>query len=161
MGEKFMASVLARQDVRELLAVLADFNVRYLIFGGCAVMLYSGCRYTGNVDIWSAHDPTNALAIFSALEAFGAPLAGLDAADFSKPGHFYQMGSPPVRIDDMLSTCGVFFMEAWPERETIKIDGMDVPFIGKRHLIETKLAAGRPQDIVDVRILFNAGRSVK
>jgi hypothetical protein len=153
MKNNFSASVLARSDVIEFLELLALGNVRYLVFGGCAVMLYSGHRYTSNVDLWIARDWDNVVALLGVLKTFGAPLAGLSAEDFSQEGHFYQMGSPPVRIDDMLSTKGISFDEAWAERETVRLDGLMVPFISRAHLIRAKLASERSQDIVDLRNL--------
>jgi hypothetical protein len=153
MKNNIRESVLVRHDVVEFLGLLAVRKVRYLVFGGCAVMLYSGYRYTSNVDLWIARDVENVTALIGVLKTFGAPLAGLSTEDFCQEGHFYQMGSPPVRIDDMLSTRGVTFDEAWAERQMIKLDGLQVPFISRNHLIRSKLAAGRSQDIVDVRNL--------
>jgi hypothetical protein len=131
-------------------------KVRYLVFGGCAVMLYSGHRYTSNVDLWIDRDWKNVVALFGVLKIFGAPLAGLSAEDFCQESHFYQMGSPPVRIDDVLSTRGISFDAAWAEREKIRLDGFMVSFISRNHLIRTKLASGRSQDIVDVRNLVRS-----
>ncbi|NTW83787.1 MAG: hypothetical protein HGB36_10550, partial [Chlorobiaceae bacterium] len=116
MKDNIRESVLARPDVVEFLGLLDAGRVRYLVFGGCAVMLYSAQRYTSNVDLWIARDMGNVEALLGVLQTFGAPLAGLSAEDFCQEGHFYQMGSPPVKIDDMLSTKGVSFDEAWAER---------------------------------------------
>jgi hypothetical protein len=156
MMESSKSAILARPDAREFLELLAANNVRYLVIGGCAVLRYAKPRYTGNIDLWIARDRDNASAVFSALEAFGAPLNGISREDFCQPGHFYQMGAPPLRIDDMLSIKGVPFEDAWAERETMNFDGLEVPFIGKKHLIEAKRAAGRPLDMVDLENLVNA-----
>jgi hypothetical protein len=161
MNSRFKHSILARSEVKELLGLFASHGIRYMIFGGCAVMWYSKPRYTWNIDIWTATDPRNAKAVFDALNEYGAPLAGMSFEDFSQPGFFYQMGRPPLRIDDMLSLRGVSFDEAWPERESMFIDGIEFFFIGRRQLIEAKIAAGRPQDIVDVRHLVDGIRSTK
>ena len=161
MKDRFTQSILARAEVKELLGLFASHGVRYLIFGGCAVMWYSRPRKTWNIDIWTSTDPQNAMAVFNALEEIGAPLVGMSPEDFSQPGFFYQMGRPPMRIDDILSLQGVPFDEAWGERESMFIDGIQFLFIGRRHLIEAKIAAGRPQDIVDVRHLVDGIRSRK
>jgi hypothetical protein len=153
MKDRFKHSIFDKAEVREVLGLFAARNVRYLIFGGCAVMWYTRPRYTWNIDIWTASDPENARAVYGVLRDLGAPLAGMSPDDFCQPGFFYQMGQPPMRIDDMLSLRGVDFDEAWAEKEMVNINGVDVCFIGKRHLIAAKMAAGRPQDIVDVRHL--------
>lgn len=155
MKDRFKHSILERAEVKEVLTLFARHHVRYLIFGGCAVMWYSRPRYTWNIDIWTASDPENAKAVFSVLQELKAPLAGMSYEDFCQPGFFYQMGRPPMRIDDMLTLRGVSFEAAWAERESMNIDGVDVHFISRRHLIEAKMAAGRPQDIVDVKHLVD------
>ncbi len=161
MKDRFKHSILSRTEVKELLGLFDSHGVKYLIFGGCAVMWYSRPRYTWNIDIWTSPDPVNARAVFKVLKEYRAPLAGMSHEDFCQPGFFYQMGRPPLRIDDMLSLRGVSFDEAWSERESIMIDGVQFYFISRRHLIEAKLSAGRPQDIIDVKHLVDGIRATQ
>lgn len=153
MSNRCRHAILDGADVREALALFAGHDVRYLIFGGCAVIWYTKPRYTWNVDIWTASDEQNARAVFAVLGRLGAPLACLSPEDFRQPGFYYQMGRPPIRIDDMLTLRGVSFEDAWRERESMSVDGVNLNFISRRHLIEAKRAAGRPQDIVDLKQL--------
>ncbi|NTV02008.1 MAG: hypothetical protein HGB04_04385 [Chlorobiaceae bacterium] len=157
----FNQSILATAEVKEILGMFASHGVRYLIIGGCAVMWYSGNRYTRNIDIWTDRCSSNAKSVFDALKEYGAPLASLSHDDFTQPGFFYQMGRPPLRIDDMPGLFGVPFDDAWKERESMFIDGVCFFFISRRHLIEAKLAAGRPQDIIDVQHLVDGIHSSK
>ena len=152
----FNQSILAMAEVREIFNMFGNYGVRYLIIGGCAVMLYSGARYTRNIDIWTDRAAGNAKSLFNVLKAYGAPLAGLSFDDFMQPGFFYQMGSPPLRIDDMPNLHGLSFNEAWNDRESMSIDGVRFFFISRKHLIAAKMASGRPQDIVDVRRLLES-----
>ena len=161
MEDRFQKSILAKAEVKELLALFASYGVRYLIIGGCAAMWYSTPRYTRNIDIWTDTDKMNAKAVHDVLRLYGAPLAGMVEDDFSQTGFFYQMGHPPLRIDDVLSLFGVSFNDAWNDRESACIDGVRFIFIGRQHLIESKLATGRPQDIVDVRYLVDGIHSSK
>lgn len=155
MKDRFMHSILDTPEVKDVLRRFALRKVRYLVFGGCAVMWYSRPRYTWNIDIWTASDQENARALYNVLTEVGAPLSGISYEDFRQPGFFYQMGRPQLRIDDMLSLRGISFEEAWNERESMIIDDIEVNFVSRRHLIEAKLAAGRPQDIVDVKHLVD------
>ena len=82
-------------DFRDLLRIFNAGKVRYLVVGGHAVMKYTEPRYTKDLDLWIEATPKNARAVFKALKEFGAPLANLTEADFSKEGFFYQMGRPP------------------------------------------------------------------
>jgi hypothetical protein len=63
---------------RELLQLLNDFEVRYLIVGGYAVMKYTEPRYTKHLDVWVENSADNAVRLFGALKQFGAPLESDD-----------------------------------------------------------------------------------
>ena len=143
--------MLQSQDFKELLSILARHEVRYLVVGGYAVMLYSEPRWTKDLDLWIALDARNARAVFAALREFGAPLAGLTESDFSAPGYFYQMGNPPLRLDVMMDIPGGDFEAAWAHRNTINLGGTAVHFIGRDDLIAVKMASGRDQDLKDVQ----------
>lgn len=148
--------MLANSDFRELLSIFNAKNVRYLVVGGYAVVKYTEPRYTKDLDLWVQPDAANAQRVFEALREFGAPLRALTAQDFAHPGYFYQMGVPPVRVDILMSISGLDFDEAWSAREAVDYDGVLMPFISKGHLIASKLAAGRPQDLLDAASLQRA-----
>ena len=58
----------------------------------------------------------------------------------------------------MLTTIeGVTFDEAWPKRINLEIDGISVPVIGRKHLIQNKRALGRSQDLADIEKLLDEG----
>ena len=59
---------------KELLQLLNEFEVEYLIVGGFAVMKYSEPRYTKDLDVWVHNSRQNALRVIEALKKFGAPL---------------------------------------------------------------------------------------
>ncbi len=48
--------MLQSRDFKELLSVLERHEVRYLVIGGYAVMLYSEPRWTKDLDLWIAID---------------------------------------------------------------------------------------------------------
>lgn len=141
--------MLTSPDFIELLSTLESHDVRYLVVGGYAVMKYAEPRFTKDLDLFIAADPSNAKRVFAALAAFGAPLTDLSPEDFEKPGYFYQMGKPPLRVDILMSVDGVRFEEAWPNREVVDLGGVHVNFISKPDLIRCKRASGRPQDLLD------------
>ncbi|MEW6126809.1 MAG: DUF6036 family nucleotidyltransferase [Acidobacteriota bacterium] len=65
----------------------------------------------------------------------------------------YLIGIPPVRIDILMSVSGLNFDEAWANRIAIDFDGVSVNLISKKDLIITKLATGRPQDLIEAQLL--------
>ena len=96
-------------DFKDLLRLLSDYQVKYLVVGGYAVIKYTEPRYTKDLDLWVRADAENAEAVYQALLAFGAPLEGLTADDFAHEGYFYQMGVAPVRVDILMSVTGLDF----------------------------------------------------
>lgn len=123
------------------------------MIGGYAVIKYTEPRYTKDLDLWVRADHENASAVFQALRAFGAPLVGMTEEDFAHEGYFYQMGVPPVRVDILMSITGLSFDQSWKQRIEANFDDLIVPFISREDLIISKLAAGRPQDLIDAALL--------
>ena len=71
--------------------------------------------------------------------------------DFLKQDSLVQLGYPPVRIDILNAIDGVKFAKAIAGRRTEKIAGVVIPFIGKDDFIKNKQAAGRSQDLSDIK----------
>ncbi|MEO6654673.1 MAG: hypothetical protein ABIO36_01180 [Pyrinomonadaceae bacterium] len=69
---------------------------------------------------------------------------------FLVEGTVFQIGVPPNRIDIIADIDGVNFDEAWPERKTTVVDGLEMPLIGKTRLLISKKATGRPMDLQDI-----------
>jgi hypothetical protein len=145
--------VSVSSDFKDLLRLFNAYRVKYLIIGGYAVVKYTEPRYTKDLDIWIRADRKNAAAVYQALREFGAPLAGLAEDDFAHEGYFYQMGVPPVRVDILMSITGISFDQAWKHRAKANVEELPVAFISREDLITSKLATGRPQDLIDASLL--------
>ncbi|MDZ4784908.1 MAG: hypothetical protein SGJ02_02415 [bacterium] len=76
-------------------------------------------------------------------------MSGVLAKDFMDPCSIYQIGVAPNGIDILNRILGVDFSSAYKKREIVNLNGLEIPFICKADLIAAKLAAGRPQDLVD------------
>jgi Nucleotidyl transferase of unknown function (DUF2204) len=150
------------QDFKELLSVLNEHRVKYLVVGAYAVSIHAQPRATKDLDILVKADAVNAQAVFAALAQFGAPLQGLRAADFAEQGPFFRMGREPVSVDILTAIPGVEFDAAWQRRVEDVVDpasGLKANFISREDLIAAKLASGRPQDLADVDAIRNAAES--
>jgi hypothetical protein len=141
------------QDFKDLLEAFIKERVRFLIVGGYAVIRHSEPRYTKDLDLWVSPDPENADSVFRALTEFGAPLDGLTANDFTRPGYFYTMGRAPGRIDILLDIKGVNFEECWDRRNIVELGELQVSYISRNDLIINKEAVGRLQDLADAEKL--------
>ena len=153
--------MFVNSDFSDLLRIFNDNKVKYLVIGGYAFGQYAEPRYTKDLDLWIATGFQNAAAVYKALKEFGAPLLDMTEDDFADEGYFYQMGYPPVRIDVLMGIPGIEFETAWNNRLESYFDDLLVNFISKEDLITTKIASGRPQDLLDAESLAkdNGSRS--
>jgi hypothetical protein len=84
------------------------------------------------------------------LIRFGAPLFDLKIDALKTPDLALQIGLAPRRIDILTSIDGVEFDEAWPHRQQVEIEGLNIYVIGRTHLRQNKRAAGRLKDQADI-----------
>jgi hypothetical protein len=136
-------------DFRDMLAMLSEEGVEFLIVGAYALAAHGYPRATGDIDIWVRCSDENAVKVWKALERFRAPMFDLILDDLKTPDIVFQIGVAPRRIDILTSIAGVSFDEAWDARISIKVDGLDLWVIGRDHLIQNKKATGRPKDQAD------------
>jgi hypothetical protein len=139
------------EDFRDLLVLLADAEVEFLIVGAFALAFHGAPRASGDIDVFIRASEANAKRAFEALTQFGAPLEahGVSADALAQPGMVYQIGLPPRRIDVLTEISGVSFDEAWASRVSAEVDGRTVDLIGREAFLRNKQAAGRPKDLAD------------
>ena len=148
---------------KELLQLLNEFQVEYLIVGGFAVMKYGEPRYTKDLDVWVGNSAQNSQKVVQALESFGAPLDkdGIAPETFTEKQVVYQIGIAPVRIDILTEITGVEFADAWKKRVASTFFGVPVHFISFDDLVTNKRALGRSSDLRDLSQNPGSGRSEK
>ena len=137
---------------KELLQLLNEFDVQYLIVGGFAVMKYGEPRYTKDLDLWVHNSAENSRRVMRALQKFGAPLDhdGITAETFTERQVVYQIGVAPVRIDILTGITAVEFSEAWKKKVASTFFGVPVHFISLDDLVTNKRAMGRSDDLKDL-----------
>lgn len=141
------------QDFKDLLKLLNEHSVRYLVVGGYATSIHAVPRYTKDIDIWLERSPENARALLIALHAFGFGSLGLTSEDFEADDTIVQLGYEPNRVDLLTSLKGVEFASCYERRLEAEVEGILVPFIASTDLISNKAAVGRSQDIADIEQL--------
>ncbi len=146
---------------KELLQVLSEFEVRYLIVGGYAIMKYTEPRYTKDLDLWVENSAENSQRLFEALKKFGAPLESdhITPATFTQGDLTYQIGIAPVRVDILTQITGVQFLNAWKNRVSGTVFGVAVHFISLDDLMTNKRATGRSSDLEQLEHLFRKRKS--
>lgn len=150
--------MVLHQDYKELLNLLNENKVDYLVVGAFALGFLGAPRNTGDIDIWIRADEENAKKIINALNDFGLSSLGYKKSDFLDPDLIVQLGVPPVRIDIMMSISGVEFNEAFLSRNEIEGGGIKINYISKEYFIKNKKASGRLKDLADIESLAQTGK---
>ncbi len=145
-----MESIELHPDFKDFLRLLNLHAVEYLLVGGYAVGYYGYPRATGDLDIWIAIDPVNAMKAIAALIDFGIPEKSLSHDLFLEKDKVIRMGVPPVRIELITGASGIRFDECYPNRQVTMIDGIPTNVISLEDLRKNKLAAGRHKDLDDL-----------
>jgi len=150
------------KDIQEFLILLSEYEVKYLIIGGEAVIYYGHARLTGDIDILYEASVENATNLFKTLNQFWrGDIPGIDAIEeLMEPGVIIQFGVPPNRIDLLNKIDGVTFQEAWLNREKTSLNIQDqkrpIYFIGINELIKNKETLARYKDLEDLKYLKKA-----
>jgi len=160
-------------DPSDIFAALNVAQVKYLVVGGLAVILYGIQRTTGDVDLCIHLGAENLERLGQALKRIGfiprvpAPLMGLadpktrrlwtkqkgmKVYSFIEP-----QGRPPRNVDVMVEPLKNFDA-VYRKRKTATLRGVAVPVIPVNELARMKRKAGRLQDLQDIQDLRLIGR---
>jgi hypothetical protein len=144
---------MLNEDYKEMLRILLDNEVKFLVVGAYAMGVYGYPRATGDFDIWVESSIENSQKLYTSLKDFGAPLADISPSTFAEEGIVFQIGVAPRRINIITHIDGVTFKQAYRTKEVIQIEYLDIPFLSKNALIKNKKATGRDKDKLDVKYL--------
>lgn len=147
---------MLNQDYKEMLSILLENKVDFLLVGAYAMAAHGFPRATADLDIFIRPNVENAKKVDKALADFGAPMDSVTIEDFKKPGTIFQIGVIPRRIDVINEIDGVSFEEAYNDKVIVEIEGLKVPIISKPKLIINKKATGRAKDRLDAIRLENS-----
>jgi predicted nucleotidyltransferase len=145
-------------DFAEFLQLLNKHGVDYMVVGGYALAFHGKPRQTGDLDIWIDNAKGNAVKMMKVIKEFGFGSLDIKEEDFLQQDSIVQLGYPPVRIDILNAIDGVKFEKAVAGRMREKIAGVVIPFIGKDDFIKNKQAAGRSQDLSDIKEIKGVGK---
>jgi len=127
-------------------------EVRYLVIGGIAAILYGVPRATFDLEILIEPTQDNAQRLLDSLLDAGLGTASLTDVNELLSNEI-TVFKDWVRIDAQTVTLGLNFQEAWEHRETMTYQGQVFYVVSKKDLISSKKASGRDVDLEDVRLL--------
>ncbi|HZH72429.1 MAG TPA: nucleotidyltransferase [Mariniphaga sp.] len=142
----------------ELLRLLEENKVEYVIVGGYAVSFYGYPRFTKDIDILFKNSEDNVLKIKNALIAFGFSSEDLPDSLFYEQGNIIQFGIEPLRVDILNEIDGVGIDEVLSHSVRGTYGEVEINFIGIDELIKNKESTGRDQDKLDAKKLRKRSR---
>ena len=144
---------MLNEDYRDMLHVLSEEKVKFILVGAYALAAHGYPRATMDIDIWVMPSPENADAVLRALNRFGAPLHNLTKEDLLKDGTIFQIGVAPRRIDIITTASGLQFETTYRNSIPVNIEGIEVRIPSIDDLILNKRAIGRTKGLADAEAL--------
>lgn len=142
-----------QQDFKELFKSLNKNEVRYLLVGGYAVVIYGYVRNTNDIDIVVSSDRLNAEKLVKALTEFGFADSGLNIELFIQKESLVRMGVEPNKIEILNYLNGIDFEKAYGRRKNFRVEDIEISVISLEDLITNKKAVGRLKDLADIEEL--------
>jgi len=138
-------------DTEELLRLLKENKVDFLIIGASAFPVYGYARATLDIDLFVRPEIENINKVIYALNEFGYDLMNLSANDFLENKILIRQYMVEADIHPFVK--GVTFGELWENRIKASFGKIEVYFPSLKDMIKMKKAAGRAKDLEDLKIL--------
>jgi hypothetical protein len=149
-------------DARELFRALAHRGVEYVTIGGIAIQAYGGQRLTQDLDVTIAASTDNLARLASALLDLDARILGPDGQrSRSVPTAPLLASSDQWHLITVHGSLDVLtlpahlgsFADMRARAHEVPLGDLTVPIAHREDLLKMKRAAGRPQDLADIRLL--------
>ena len=140
-------------DFEELLRLLEEHSVDYMIVGGYAVAFHGHPRFTNDLDVFFHSTEENTGRLREALIAFGFQDEDLPLEAFRVAGNILTFGAVPTRVDLLNEIDGVSYEEAQANAVRGSYGKVEATFIGLEDLLKNKNATPRVKDKADVEEL--------
>ena len=155
---------MIRNPILKVLSTLHSHQVKFLLIGGQACILYGGAEFSRDTDIAILADEENLLKLKNALIELKAEVIAVPQLDLSylKRGHAvhfrcHASDAEDIRLDVMSKLRGVApFETLWERRTTVELaDGMQLNLLSLPDLIAAK-KTHRDKDWPQIRRLVEA-----
>ena len=138
-------------DTEKLLKLLKEHRVKFVIIGATAFPVYGYSRATLDIDIFIEAARLNAERTRKALGKFGYDVTDITINDLLTKKLLIRQYMVETDIHPFVK--GVTFEKVWKNRKKAKFKNTLVSFASLSDLIKMKKAAGRPQDLEDLKYL--------
>jgi len=153
-------------DALELFRAFGRHELEYVTVGGVAIQAYGGQRMTQDLDVAIASSREN-------MDRLGAALVDVDGRILGPDGQ-RSKSTPPASLlasgDQwhLITAYGLLdvltlpahlgsFADVRARAHSVQLGDLSIPIAHRDDLLTMKRAAGRPQDLADVRLLESLG----
>jgi len=134
-------------QAQEVAAAFARNEVDYMFIGKSGAILLGYPGTTQDVDVFPRKDSENGQRIVSALREMGFEVDRVLEADIVRGKDFVQIKEGPFDIDLVFAPDGI---ESYEDAKTRIDTSSGFPVANIRDIIESKRAAGRPRDAIEL-----------
>ena len=139
-------------DTEGLLKLLKEHRVRFVVIGATAFPVHGYSRSTLDIDIFIEPNIKNAEKTLNALKYFGYDVTDVKIDDLLTKKLLIRQYLVETDIHPFVK--GANFEDVWKNRVRAKYGNTFVCFASLDDLIKMKKAAGRPQDLEDLKYLI-------
>ena len=148
-------------DFEQMLPLLADAGVEFVIVGGLAAIVHGSARATFDLDICYSRTPVNIERLAAAITPISPALRGAPEglpfrfdAETIRRGLNFTLTTGLGDIDLLGEVSGVGgYDEAFSASVPVRMFGHEFRVLTLDSLIDSKHAAGRPKDLTDLHTL--------
>ena len=140
-------------DTENLLKLLKENKVDFVVIGATAFPVHGYARTTLDIDIFIKSARENAERAWKALKKFGYDMTDITIEDLLTKKLLIRQYA--VETDIHPHVKGISFDEVWKNRVRAKFGNTFVCFASLDDLIKMKKAAGRARDLEDLKVLLN------
>lgn len=145
------------EETRHLLRTLEDAGASYALCGALAVAVHGAPRYTADIDLLVEATSLDAIIELAKQRGFvfgAAPMAFSDGVEVHRWSKIVE--GEVLNLDLMVVSPG--YQSVWKTRERVPLRDLTVTVLSREGLIQMKLVAGRPKDLMDVENLRSLDR---
>jgi len=146
-------------DIENLLKLLSEHKVKFIIIGAAAFPVHGYVRTTLDVDIFIKPTEQNARNCLEALRDFGYDVTDITVEDLLRKKVLIRQYLLEVDLHPFVK--GAKFIDVWKNKVKDKIGKTDAYFACLNDLIRMKKAAGRPKDKEDLKVLLRLKKRKK
>jgi len=135
------------EDLVRICRALNEAGARYILIGGFAVIAHGGARTTKDIDLLIDASAENVARVKQGLRILEDHAVD-DVADTDVARYAVVRVADEIVVDLMALACGVDYTDAAKDRQSLTIQGVQIPVASPATLVRTKNTA-RPSDAAD------------